>query len=317
MNAMKFPVSYVFLFLATGDASSAFVTPSRISHATVGTILTKAHNAFSVDKVTDKSNKKKGLQALSVTELKRLLMERGVDFRDCLEKKDLIDRLESSKASTSYEGASAYSSELTEDENRLIRTFKRVSPSVAFIQTTSVVQTLEGMRLKGLEVPSGTGSGFLWDNLGHVVTNYHVIAGGSPRRGGDLPRNVKVKLPNMAEARDAVVIGVEPEKDLAVLRLKSLRNLPSPINVGTSSNLQVGQSVLAIGNPYGLDDTLTTGVVSALGREVNGIAGRPIKGCIQTDAAINPGNSGGPLLDSSGRLVRKMHTISLTNKLLF
>merc|ERR1712157_408380 len=99
------------------------------------------------------------------------------------------------------------------------------------------------------------------------------------------------------------VVGIEPEKDLAVLRLRDRSNLPRPIDVGTSNDLQVGQSVLAIGNPFGLDDTLTTGVVSAVGRDGDGIGGRPIKGCIQTDAAINPGNSGGPLLDSSGRLI--------------
>merc|ERR1711862_705263 len=103
-----------------------------------------------------------------------------------------------------------------------------------------------------------------------------------------------------------IVVGVEPEKDLAVLRLTDksvLRNLPTPMDIGTSNDLQVGQSVMAIGNPFGLDDTLTTGVVSALGRDVDGIGGRPIHGCVQTDAAINPGNSGGPLLDSRGRLI--------------
>merc|ERR1712157_428194 len=99
------------------------------------------------------------------------------------------------------------------------------------------------------------------------------------------------------------VVGIEPEKDLAVFRLRDRSNLPRPIDVGTSNDLQVGQSVLAIGNPFGLDDTLTTGSVSALGRDVSGIGGRPIHGCVQTDAAINPGNSGGPLLDSRGRLI--------------
>jgi len=114
---------------------------------------------------------------------------------------------------------------------------------------------------------------------------------------------VKVKLAGLAEARDADVIGVEPEKDLAVLRLRDRRKLPPPIPVGTSNDLQVGQSVLAIGNPFGLDDTLTKGIVSALGRDVDGIGGRPIHNCIQTDAAINQGNSGGPLMDSRGRLI--------------
>merc|ERR1712070_717621 len=116
-------------------------------------------------------------------------------------------------------------------------------------------------------------------------------------------KRVKIKLNGMLEAREADVVGIEPEKDLAVLRLRDRSNLPRPIDVGTSNDLQVGQGVLAIGNPFGLDDTLTTGVVSAVGRDVDGIGGRPIKGCIQTDAAINPGNSGGPLLDSSGRLI--------------
>merc|ERR1712125_180892 len=147
----------------------------------------------------------------------------------------------------------------------------------------------------------GTGSGFLWDSRGHVVTNYHVVSAG--RRDGTLPSTVTVKLAGMAEALEADIVGVEPEKDLAVLRVKNRSRLPRPIDVGTSSDLQVGQSVLAIGNPFGLDDTLTTGIVSALGRDVQGIGGRPIHGCVQTDAAINPGNSGGPLLDSRGRLI--------------
>lgn len=112
---------------------------------------------------------------------------------------------------------------------------------------------------------------------------------------------IKVKLQGMPP-QSATIVGYEPEKDLAVLRISS-RNLPRPIAVGSSNDLQVGQNVLAIGNPFGLDYTLTTGVVSALGRDVDGVGGRPIKGCIQSDAAINPGNSGGPLLDSRGRLI--------------
>ena len=107
-----------------------------------------------------------------------------------------------------------------------------------------------------------------------------VIAG---RGGGGTPSRVTVKLSGMSQAIEADVVGVEPEKDIAVLRVKDLSNLPAPIDVGTSSDLQVGQSVLAIGNPFGLDDTLTTGVVSALGRDLDGVGGRPIRGCIQTD----------------------------------
>lgn len=245
-------------------------------------------------------NKNDSLKALSVTELKRLLSERGVDFRDCLEKRDLIDRLMNSEASSDRQPTAPMMG-LSDHEQSLISTFKRVSPSVANIKTTTVVQAQEGLRLRSLEIPRGTGSGFLWDEKGHVVTNYHVVSAG--RKDGTLPSSVKVKLAGMAEVFDADIVGVEPEKDIAVLKVRDRRNLPRPIDVGTSNDLQVGQSVLAVGNPFGLDDTLTTGIVSALGRDVDGIGGRPIHGCIQTDAAINPGNSGGPLLDSRGRLI--------------
>lgn len=132
---------------------------------------------------------------------------------------------------------------------------------------------------------------------GHIVTNYHVIASALKSNSP----SIKVKLQGMS-AQPAQIVGYEPEKDLAVLKISS-RQLPPPIVVGSSHDLQVGQNVLAIGSPFGLDYTLTTGVVSALGRDVDGIGGRLIKGCIQSDAAINPGNSGGPLLDSRGRLI--------------
>jgi S1-C subfamily serine protease len=221
-----------------------------------------------------------GLGSLSVTELKRLLTERGIDFRDCLEKRDLVERLRLSEASPRTREASIPSRGLSDQELSLISTFKRVSPSVANIKTTTLVPQQRGLQLQGLEVPQGSGSGFLWDDKGHVVTNFHVVSAG--RRGGLLPSTVKVKLAGMAQALYADIVGVEPEKDLAVLRVRDLRNLPRPIDVGTSNDLQVGQSVLAIGNPFGLDDTLTTGIVSALGRDVDGIGGRPIHGCIQT-----------------------------------
>ena len=235
-----------------------------------------------------------GLSNLSVTELKKLLTERNIDFRDCLEKKDLVDRLVNSKPLRA-----APAPTLTNDEQRLIQNFKRVSPSVAFITTNDA--TRRPFSLQGTQLQSGAGSGFLWDAQGHVVTNCHVVTAGRSAKDG-VRRNVKVKLQGMAEACDAQVVGVEPEKDLAVLKVDA-RNLPTPLDVGTSHDLQVGQSVLAIGNPFGLDNTLTTGVVSATGRDVDGFGGRKIKDCIQTDAAINPGNSGGPLLDSSGRLI--------------
>mmetsp|Transcript_9439 Transcript_9439/g.14569 ORF Transcript_9439/g.14569 Transcript_9439/m.14569 type:complete len:414 (+) Transcript_9439:81-1322(+) len=226
---------------------------------------------------------------LSVSELKRLLNERAVDFRDCLEKRDLVERLESTKH------LAPQPTQLMPHESRLISNFQKVSPAVAFI--TSTVRGMQRFSLQETEVPIGSGSGFLWDSKGHVVTNFHVVAA-----QGSVPKTLKVKLAGMAEAVEASVIGVEPEKDLAVLKIEA-RNLPRPLDIGVSADLQVGQSVLAIGNPFGLDNTLTTGVVSATGRDVQGIGGRPIKSCIQTDAAINPGNSGGPLLDSSGRLI--------------
>jgi len=182
-----------------------------------------------------------------------------------------------------------------DSETRLVSTFQRVSPSVAYIQTSAVAPT--PFSLRPMEVPAGAGSGFLWDDQGHVVTNYHVIASNGP-----VPNKVKVKLQGVTTAYDAQVVGMEPDKDLAVLKISS-GALPPAIEVGTSNDLQVGQTVLAIGNPFGLDYTLTQGVVSALGRDVVAASGRAIKNCIQTDAAINPGNSGGPLLDSRGRLV--------------
>ena len=234
------------------------------------------------------------LGSLSVTELKRLLSERGIDFRDCLEKRDLIERLRMSQSwnPNMQQRMPSFPMEgLSDQEQSRINTFKRVSPSVANIKTTTLTPQLRGLQLQGLEVPQGSGSGFLWDEKGHVVTNFHVVSAG--RRDGALPSTVKVKLAGMAEAMDADIVGVEPEKDLAVLKLRNVdfrrgQNLPRPIDVGTSNDLQVGQSVMAIGNPFGLDDTLTTGIVSALGRDVAGIGGRPIHGCIQTDASINP-----------------------------
>ncbi|KAL3789393.1 hypothetical protein ACHAW5_010188 [Stephanodiscus triporus] len=251
-------------------------------------------------------NNNREYAALSVAELKRLLNDRGVDYRDCLEKRDLVERLISSRglapsssASTGsdYDGA-AVGSGLSYEENRVVNTFTKASPAVAYIQTISQQQVVQrGFSLKGTEVPTGAGSGFLWDDKGHIVTNYHVIASATKANNPV----IKVKLQGMPP-QPATIVGYEPEKDLAVLRISS-RNLPKPISVGSSNDLQVGQNVLAIGNPFGLDYTLTTGVVSALGRDVDGVGGRPIKGCIQSDAAINPGNSGGPLLDSRGRLI--------------
>lgn len=173
-----------------------------------------------------------------------------------------------------------------------IKLFEESCPSVAFITTSAFRQNYFTRDVT--EVPKGTGSAFVWDKEGHVVTNYHVIEGAD---------RFMVTLAHGEESVEAKLIGIAPEKDLAVLKIDAKKSKLYPIPVGVSENLLVGQSVYAIGNPFGLDYSLTTGIISALGREIKGTDGTPIKDVIQTDAAINPGNSGGPLLNSSGRLI--------------
>jgi len=180
--------------------------------------------------------------------------------------------------------------ELFDSERRDIAIFRRVSPSVVNVSTLTLQRDFFSLNV--FEIPQGTGSGFVWDREGHVVTNYHVIQQGN---------RFQVRLGE--KDYEAKLIGVAPQKDLAVLKIDAPRELLEPIAIGRSANLMVGQQVLAIGNPFGLDQSLTIGVVSALGRELSSPAGLPIRGVIQTDAAINPGNSGGPLLDSRGRLI--------------
>jgi S1-C subfamily serine protease len=181
--------------------------------------------------------------------------------------------------------------ELAEEERATISLFERASPSVVYV--TSLARQRDFFSMNVQEIPQGSGSGFLWDRQGHVVTNFHVIQGGS---------NWQVTLSDQSNW-DAEVVGYAPEKDLAVLRIRAPQNRMIPLPLGNSDNLRVGQAVFAIGNPFGLDQTLTTGVVSALGREIQSVGGVPIRDVVQTDAAINPGNSGGPLLDSAGRLI--------------
>jgi len=237
----------------------------------------------------------------STSELKRLLTERGVDFRDCLEKSELVQRLQQSLREGDPGGSSGEAStiaSLTAPEQQTVRLFQSVAPSVAFI-TTLVVRQASPLSLRGIEVPAGSGSGFVWDTKGHVVTNYHVIQQAQKAQVAGIGEGDSASI----SSYDAVLVGAEPEKDIAVLKVNAPAKVLKPIVVGSSSDLLVGQSVFAIGNPFGLDHTLTQGLVSAVGREVQGVAGRPIKGCIQTDAAINPGNSGGPLLDAKGRLI--------------
>jgi S1-C subfamily serine protease len=173
-----------------------------------------------------------------------------------------------------------------------IRRFKEAAPSVVYITTTEE-RSRDFFGLDVVEVPAGSGTGFVWDDQGHVVTNFHVIQGA-----------VRAFITLADGSRhEAAYVGGAPDKDLAVLQLTKTPPRLRPIPLGTSADLQVGQAVLAIGNPFGLDQTLTTGVVSALGREIQSATRRRIHGVIQTDAAINPGNSGGPLLDSAGRLI--------------
>ncbi len=180
---------------------------------------------------------------------------------------------------------------LAEDELINISVFKAVSPSTVHITTVAAQRNLFTMDVT--QVPQGTGTGFMWDDRGHIVTNFHVLQGSSGAR---------VTLSDQSEWQ-ASLVGVFPDRDLAVLRIGAPKDKLKPIVLGTSKDLQVGQRVYAIGNPFGLDQTLTTGIVSALNREIQSVTQRTIRGMIQTDAAINPGNSGGPLLDSSGRLI--------------
>jgi S1-C subfamily serine protease len=180
---------------------------------------------------------------------------------------------------------------LDPDERSTVDLFDRAKGAVAFISTRQRV--VDPWTRNVLSVPQGTGSGFVWDDRGHVVTNFHVVAGAAEAR---------VRLSDGREL-GAALVGVSPAHDLAVLRIDGA-NRPAPLPVGTSGDLKVGQKVFAIGNPFGLDWTLTTGIVSALDRSLPAADGRSlIEHLIQTDAAINPGNSGGPLLDSAGRLI--------------
>ncbi len=181
--------------------------------------------------------------------------------------------------------------DLGEDERRNIEIFRHAADSVVFI--TSITLQRDFFSMDIFQIPSGTGSGFIWDTEGHIVTNFHVLEGG---------QRYSVTLADQS-VWDAELTGVAPDKDLAVIRIDAPPEKLKPIPVGRSETLAVGQKVLALGNPFGLDHSLTVGVVSALGRELGSPSGRTIRDVIQTDAAINPGNSGGPLLDSAGRLV--------------
>jgi S1-C subfamily serine protease len=181
--------------------------------------------------------------------------------------------------------------DLAGDEQNTIDIFRSAAPSVVYITSIAVRRNLFSLNV--YEIPQGTGSGFIWDRQGRIVTNFHVISDAS---------RLEVTLADRSTWK-AALVGAAPDRDLAVLQITAPASKLQPIAVGESTNLLVGQKVFAIGNPFGLDQTLTTGVVSALGREITAVTGRTIHDVIQTDAAINPGNSGGPLLDSAGRLI--------------
>jgi S1-C subfamily serine protease len=183
------------------------------------------------------------------------------------------------------------SGNLADDEKSTIQLFRQSSQSAVFITTSALLENQ--FTLEVLENPKGSGSGFVWDSAGHIVTNYHVVEQGT---------RWKVTLSDQS-TWDAEVIGIAPDRDLAVLKIDAETSRLHPLRIGASANLEVGQKVFAIGNPFGLDQTLTTGIISGLGRQIRARTGRSIEGVIQTDAPINPGNSGGPLLSSAGELI--------------
>jgi S1-C subfamily serine protease len=183
--------------------------------------------------------------------------------------------------------------DLAQDEQSTIELFRSASPSVVHIVTWERRLARERFRLRAVEIPQGSGSGFIWDERGYIVTNYHVIQGAT---------RALVTLDDRSQA-EASLVGADPDYDVAVLKIESPRSKLTPVAIGSSDDLLVGQKVFAIGNPFGLDHTLTTGIISGIDREISSVSGVAIRGVIQTDAAINPGNSGGPLLDSAGRLI--------------
>lgn len=187
--------------------------------------------------------------------------------------------------------------DLAGDEQTTIELFDRVSPSVVFVTTIGQGWKQSLLGVEPFRVQQGAGSGFIWDADGHIVTNLHVVEG-IARSGGKCW--IRLKSKNEYPAR---VVGYDPDYDIAVLVIDAPKSELTPIPVGTSRDLLVGQKAFAIGNPFGYDYTLTSGLISALGRTIRTEQGRAIQNLIQTDAAISPGNSGGPLLDSAGRLI--------------
>ncbi len=203
----------------------------------------------------------------------------------------LVKRFQAPAASMAPARGIAKRNALGVDEVSTIELFESAQASVVYITSLSVERDFISMNV--FEIPQGAGSGFIWDARGYIVTNFHLIQNAQA---------AKVTLSDQS-MHHASLVGAEPDKDIAVLKIDPTGLRLSPIPVGTSKDLRVGQRVYAIGNPFGFDHTLTTGIISGLGREIKSVTERPIQGVIQTDAAINPGNSGGPLLDSAGRLI--------------
>lgn len=185
----------------------------------------------------------------------------------------------------------SFSEDLLPEETRVINIYKNAVPSVVNVAN---IKSAETFFYGKVEVPQGTGTGFIWDNEGHIVTNYHVVRGGN---------SFIVTFHKDKTQYKAQVVGVAPRSDIAVLKLRRLPQEVSPINIGESSTLQVGQMAMALGNPYGFDHSISKGIISALGRKIDGVGGVKIHDMIQTDAAINQGNSGGPLLNSNGEVI--------------
>ena len=184
-----------------------------------------------------------------------------------------------------------FGDELLKTEKRIIDIYKNTVPSVVHVAN---IKFADSFFYGKVEVPQGTGTGFVWDKDGHIVTNFHVVQGGN---------SFIVTFHKDKKQYKAEVVGIAPKQDIAVLKLKEMPQNLKPISIGSSKTLQVGQLAMALGNPFGFDHSISKGIISALGRKIDGIGGVKIHDMIQTDAAINQGNSGGPLLNSSGELI--------------
>ena len=183
-------------------------------------------------------------------------------------------------------------SDLLELEKRIIKIYQDNVPSVVSVANIKVARNF--WYGEEVEVPQGAGTGFVWDSLGHIVTNFHVVNGGN---------SFIITFQGDSTQYQALLVGASPKNDIAVLKLKKIKKNIKKVTLGSSQELQVGQLALAIGNPFGFDHSISRGIVSALGRKMDGVGGVKIHDMVQTDAAINQGNSGGPLLDSSGKVI--------------